>query len=98
MRRRRVVIGLIVAALVAVAAVLFWPRGPRPCRATFESVQEGMTYEEVCATVGGPPGTYTHRMPLPFNRTSIKRYDHHWVADDAGMWVGYDKDDRVRDI
>ena len=73
MRRRRVIVGLAVLA-VPVAAVALWPRGPRPCRETFEQVREGMAFEEVCATVGGPPGDYTGRpravpngmvLPLP---------------------------------
>ena len=55
MGRRRVIVGIAVLALVAVAAAFFWPRGPRPCRATFEQVREGMTAEEVNATVGERP-------------------------------------------
>jgi hypothetical protein len=59
MRHSRVVVGLIAVTVVSTAAVLTWPRGPRPCRATFEQVREGMTYEEVIATVGAPPGDYS---------------------------------------
>lgn len=59
MRRRRVIVGLVVLALVAVVVGLSRPRGPRPCRDTFALVRQGMTFEEVCATVGGPPGDYT---------------------------------------
>src|SRR5215213_2494012 len=50
--------------LVRVAGVLFAvtiivsllpPARPRPCLATFERVRDGMTREQVYATVGGPP-------------------------------------------
>src|SRR5262245_66032393 len=34
------------------------PEKPRPCRATFERVEKGMTRDQVAATVGGGPGTY----------------------------------------
>jgi hypothetical protein len=66
MKRRRVIVGLVVLALVAVVLFGSGPRGPRPCRATFRMVQEGMTYNEVCAIVGGPPGDYSTRPPTLF--------------------------------
>ena len=95
MKNRRVV-GLIGLAVLAVAAVLFWPHGPRPCRATFEQVHKGMTLEEVCATVGGPPGTYTSRPVLPlfmcgFSRHRVVR----WHAPDATLTVFYEDDGLV---
>jgi hypothetical protein len=55
MRRRRVIVGLVVLAMVAVVAVIVWPRGPRPCRETFDQVRAGMTRDEVIATVGRSP-------------------------------------------
>ena len=96
MRRRHVVVGLAVPALVAVTVAVLWPRGPRPCRATFELVREGMTYDEVCATVGGPPGDYLTRRPLIFP-TSPMIYEHAqvWTANDAYLIVYLDGSGRV---
>jgi hypothetical protein len=48
-RRHAIVIGLVG---LAVAAIVFWPRPPRPCLATFQRVQAGMTRDEVYKTVG----------------------------------------------
>ena len=59
MRCRRVIAGLVVLVMIVALAVLLWPRPPEPGRAAFERVRAGMTYAEVCATVGGPPGDYS---------------------------------------
>src|SRR3954463_15487213 len=90
MRRRRVIIGLAVLALAAVAALLLWPRGPRPCRATFEQVREGMTFEEVCATVGTPPGNYTtgDRFNPPIS-SGFAVLCERWLADDGELYVDF---------
>jgi len=87
MSRRRVIVGLVGLALVAVVAVVFWPRSPRPCRATFELVREGMTYGEVCATVGGPAGHYADwSVPPRLREMGTAR----WVANDAELAVSWD--------
>jgi hypothetical protein len=92
MKWRRVVVGLVVLALVAVLAVALWPRGPRPCRATFEQVREGMTYDEVCATVGGPPGVYSTRLDWPVIRSGPPELSHkEWVAADSKLYVIIDR-------
>jgi hypothetical protein len=80
------------ALTLVVAAVELWPRGPRPCRATFEQVRDGMAREEVIATVGGPPGDYTSR--------GISLLDDNpqntlWVANDAVLIVTFGPDERV---
>jgi hypothetical protein len=89
MRRRRW-LALVVAAVAAVALSLLWPRGPRPCRATFEQVQKGMSYAEVCATVGGPPGAYGG---LPGAYLSSGPPTHSaelWWAADSTLYVTFD--------
>ena len=92
MRRRRVIAGLVVA--VAVAAVILWPRPPRPCRATFEQVREGMTREAVIATVGGPPGDYTDGYHLNgwVNLGGAGRQPTSWIAADGVLAVRFDAD------
>jgi hypothetical protein len=70
MRRRQVIVGL-AALAVAVAVVALWPRGPRPCRATFEQVRQGMTFEEVCAAVGSQPGDYTGGRSLGYTLSFV---------------------------
>src|SRR5262245_39655502 len=94
MRRRRVVVGLVVLALVAVLVVALWPRGTRPCRETFELVREGMTYDEVCATVGGPPGAYTRRPYIPL-LGGAHDCRVQWAADDVELIVWFDDDQRA---
>src|SRR5262245_1147464 len=90
MTRRRVIVGLVVLALIAAAS--FSPRGPRPCRATFDQVREGMTLDQVAAIVGGPPGKYSDQYE-PFVLTG-GRYPRavYWVAHDATLIVWYDDD------
>ena len=93
MRRRRIIAGLVVLALAGVAVAL-WPRGPRPCRATFEQVREGMTYDDVCATVGGPPGDYsggTRFGLIDLNGPPITI----WTAGDSELLVDFGYDGRV---
>jgi hypothetical protein len=92
MKSRRVIVGLVVLVLVGVAAVALRPCGPRPCRATFEQVREGMTYENVCATVGGPPGVYSSRSRYTFVSVpppaGCRHYE--WRADDEVLYVVFD--------
>ena len=61
--------GLIAAhglAVVALIVAVGWTHHkPYPCLTTFERVREGMTLEEVEATVGGPPGNYRTPGNLP---------------------------------
>jgi hypothetical protein len=97
MRRRRAIGGLVALALAGVAAVALWPRSPRPCRATFAQIRKGMAYEEVCATVGAPPGTYSDRVvPLLGLAHAGWTYDRRWTAHDGGMLVTFrERDDTV---
>jgi hypothetical protein len=97
MRRRRVIIGLVVAA-VAVAAVVLWPSGPRPCRATFAQVREGMTHEKVCATVGGPPGSHTDAFYVIGIDTDAERLPAMWWADDGVLAVDFGDDGRAYNV
>jgi hypothetical protein len=92
MRRRRIIVGVAVLVLAAVGAVLFWPRPPHPCRDTFKQVREGMTFEEVCATVGGPPGDYSDGRSI---RVHYMEEDETWLANDSHFGVSFDRRGRV---
>jgi hypothetical protein len=95
MRRRRVIIGLVVLTVVGGAMVALWPRGPRPCRSTFELVQEGMTRGEVIATVGGPPGDYSGGLSW-WGGYGTKFLDYEgWLEPDAQLMVRFDADGRA---
>ena len=97
MRRRRVIVGLVALALVAVA-VGFWPHGPRPCRATFDQVQEGMSFDQVCATVGGPPGDYSHGKSW-WGGYGVKFWGYvGWLGPDAQLMVRFDADGRADSV
>jgi hypothetical protein len=92
MRRRQVIAGIVsFAVVVAGGAVLVWPP-PRPCLATFRQVREGMTREEVIATVGGPP-TATSSAAAPY--AALPRVVHEWVSDDGYLFVLFDSHDRA---
>jgi hypothetical protein len=96
MKRRRVVIGLVMLALAGAAIYALVPRGPRPCRETFEQVQEGMTYDEVCATVGGPPDDYAPGLRrISPTGTLVYGGARAWWSEDARLLVYYDESGRV---
>ena len=90
-RRHAIVIGLVG---VAVAAIVFWPRAPRPCLATFQRVQPGMTRDEVYKTVGGPPGDYTGGTVA----ITVTTKAEFWASSDAMMFVSFDDDGRAKDV
>jgi hypothetical protein len=95
-RRRRVaLLGLVDAS--AVVAVILWPRGPRLSRAAFERVHEGMTREEVSATLGRPPGVYTRR-PVRNMVGGVNDCRERWAADDAEIIVFFGPDGRAFDV
>jgi len=79
------------AVLALVAAVGWTHHKPRPCRATFERVQEGMTREKVEATVGGPPGSYRTPGALPPMRGGGWFFFgmECWTSDDATLHVAF---------
>ena len=95
MRRRHVIVGLIVAAVAVVVAVAHWPRGPQPCRATFALVREGMTFEEVCAAVGGPPGDYTGGTRVGLIDLNGPATLAIWTATDGELLADFNYDGRL---
>jgi hypothetical protein len=83
MKRRRVIVGLAVLALVAVNVLVVWPTGSRLCRVTFDQVREGMTYDEVCETVGASPdGASLYNCRI-------------WYSKDHQLLVWFNGSDRV---
>jgi hypothetical protein len=95
MRGRRVIAGLVAVALAFLLTVALRPRGPQPCRMTFEQVREGMTFDEVCATVGGPPGDYS-RGESWWGGHGVKFCGcEGWLGPDAQLMVRFDPDGRA---
>jgi hypothetical protein len=79
---------VVLVAVVALAA--FWPRGARPGRATFEQVRKGMSFAEVCATVGGAPGIYGGEQ-VPYFLSGPPTFSHEfWFATDSTLYVIFD--------
>lgn len=91
-RNRLTVGGTAIVAAVVVALLFLWPTGPRPCRATFELVREGMTLEQVAATAGGPPGRYSDGYEHIVETGGRYPRAVQWVAHDANLIVWYDGD------
>lgn len=89
------------AVLIAGVCIAITPGPPRPCRATFEQVQEGMTAADVEATVGGPPGYYgpgkdgedVFTMPRGLKWTMYES----WVCDEGELLVKF-RDGRVETV
>ena len=88
------VVGIVVAS--ATLAVAFWPRGPQPCLETIEQVQNGMTREEVIATLGGPPGDYSEGYSPRAAVFSFGLQCESWVANDGVLFVGFDAQNRAK--
>jgi hypothetical protein len=100
MKRRRAIVGLVVLMLVGVVAgAILWPHGPRPCRATFAQVREGMTYDEVCAAVGGPPGDYTGGTragpDLGWSTFAIDDRTSFWTCEDGELVAYFGENGRL---
>src|SRR5262249_26145447 len=97
MSRRRFITGLVALDIVACTLADLRPRGPRPCRATFELVRVGMTLEEIVAVVGGPPQPYN---TIPVTYEWIGHPDprwsyENWTVNDAGLIVYFDENGRA---
>lgn len=90
MKRRHVVVAGLIGLAGVVAGISCWPSGPRTCRATFEKVKEGMTREEVYATVGSPPCDEEGRL-----YPDIHRFNQNWYADNSELRVQFDHNDRA---
>ena len=82
------------AILLATAAVCTsaWPTGPGPCRRTFDQVSEGMTFDEVKAVVGAPPGHYERRAEhIGLYIGGARDSRTIWTADDGSLVVWFDE-------
>jgi hypothetical protein len=93
------IVGLVVLPAAAVLVVALWPRDPRPCRATFEQVRDGMTYDEVCATVGGPPGDYSDGRNDDFRSwvLNISPHSRAWGGRNEVLIVWLNDDNTISD-
>jgi hypothetical protein len=98
MSRRRVLVGLVVLAAVALITILLWPRAPRLSREKFQQVHEGMTDEEVWAKVGEQPRRqFSGPLTAPGHSKSYARADL-WQSSDVGLAVYYDDSGRAAHV
>src|SRR3954454_15629192 len=94
-RPRLLLVPLVLAAVEATVFAL-WPSRPRVCKASMERVREGMTYDQVVAAVGGPPGDYTTRpvtYPMRGWSSGGRARDGdaaRWWCDERALWVFFD--------
>jgi hypothetical protein len=92
--KRRIAVGLAGLVAVGVAAGFLWPSRSGPCRATFEHVREGMTRDEVCATVGGLPSDDASRPTLGMGGGAAgpAQRAERWDGTDADLFVFFAPD------
>jgi hypothetical protein len=101
MRRRKLLVALAGLAVIAVGAVVLWPRADRITRENFDRIKKGMGRAEVEAILG-PPGDYTtgptqttflesaSKHPVSWTRGSVfTPVIEFWETDDAAIEVGY---------
>jgi hypothetical protein len=90
-RRRRLAVFAVLAVVGLGAVKVALRPWPRPCRETFEQVREGMTREEVLATVGDEPDW---RRCDPYAAGGVSGEDR-WYGPGDTLRVWYDTDGRV---
>jgi hypothetical protein len=106
MTSRRALCGLLLASavLACFGGWLWIASRPQVTRARFEQVKEGMSWEEVIRTVGGPPGDYSGG-----RARSVRDYIgwssalnmeptgevYSWLCDDAQLLVRFDDNTAV---
>jgi hypothetical protein len=99
--RRRKLLGTLVLGLVALVAVVVWPRPDRITRENFERIKNGMSRVEVEAILG-PPEDYSTGPELPVSSRHVtlnrsfevipgSQY-FRWLNDTASVSVYFDQD------
>ncbi len=81
-------VALAAAAMIALQSV----QRPQPSWETFSRVEEGMTREQVYATVGGPPGDYSTTWVT--DREGLAPAEV-WVRGDYFLEVTFDREGRA---
>jgi hypothetical protein len=97
MRRRRLLLGLVLLASLAAAAVLLWPRPAPPgvSLTTLSRLQPGMTETEVAAILGPPVADVTDQAPAGGPASIGRGRLLHYAGDRASANIEYDEDDRL---
>lgn len=88
-RRRTLLIPTLAVLSVGLVLGVRELRRPTPCLETFEQVDYNMTFREVCALVGGPPGNYCVEEPAIFpSRPNSNQFRYEeWLCDDCLLQV-----------
>jgi hypothetical protein len=107
MRRRRLLLGAVVLALLGVAGALLplmLPRrGAGITRANYEQIREGMTLDEVEAILGDPAGDYTggqfYALPVPAVKFLPPRHIpviwRDWISKEGCISIGFSESGQV---
>jgi hypothetical protein len=108
MRRRKLLVVLAgLAVVVAAVVVVLWPRANCVTLTNYSSIQQGMTFPEVEAILGGPPGDYrTSPTQFEFGDPSFRHRrsllpgtgarEEHWEGDTVALMVRFGDDGTVR--
>jgi hypothetical protein len=98
MRRRRVIVGLVVLAIVG--AVAFLLLRPPSLEQRVQRIQNGMTLAEVTSALGAPPGDHTRYVSY-IRHGGLRRSDSlvkEWDWDEGCVDVRFGPDGRVQDV
>jgi hypothetical protein len=101
MNRRRFTLVLTVVVVAGILGGVYWDAQPCVTRERMERVTVGMTYAEVVATVGGPPGDYSGGTVVKGAKCVVpqeeeeKLSDFEWVCPKAVLLVDLDCDGRA---
>src|SRR4051794_33057004 len=98
MRRRRVIVGLTVLALIVAVAAFALSRPPL-IGDRVRQIQPGMTLAEVSAELGAPPGDHTRH--VSYVSHGLQRSDSpvkEWDWDEGCVFVQFGPDGRVQDV
>src|SRR5262245_4100858 len=101
MRRRRLLLaGLGLLAVLVAIVYVFWPAPPTSPWDRVSAVQVGDSRSQLYATLGGPPGDYRRdeRVGIPWEIDVDPAGAEMWSSDGGMLYIWLDGNDRVTRI